>query len=75
MRQRNTHSAATRSDRWGSDGTACALEWLNLVGTKGTDKRRRGKRLGYGAERMLVYSKGDIGVGRDIKGDEKTEFS
>ena len=39
------------------------------------EEKRRGKRLGYGAERMSEYSKGDIGVGRDSEGGGKTEFS
>ena len=53
----------TRADGWGGDGTAHALEWLNLGEKNGMDESRRGQGLGKDAGRMIEYSKGDIGVG------------
>ena len=61
--QRGAHSAATRSDSWGGDGTAWALAWLNLGETDGVDGRRRGQGYRHGAVKKSSYSKGVIRVG------------
>ena len=55
--------AVTRGNRWGGDGTTCALSGLNLGETEGTNERRRSQGLGRGMEMFLVYRKGETGVG------------
>ena len=41
--------AATIVDRWSSDGTDCALAWLNLGVHDGTDEKGQSQGRGHGA--------------------------
>ena len=65
--QRGAHSAATRADRLGGDGTDCAPEWLNLGAFYRTDKRRQSQGRGYGGGQAVgVYQ--EISWSRRIAG-------
>ena len=46
--KRGAHLAATRSDRWVSEGTASALGWINRGGIDVTDEKRGSQGRGNG---------------------------
>ena len=63
LQQRGAHLAATRANRWISDGTARALAWLNLGVHNGTDEQGRIQERGIGAGEAVGVYQGRYRVG------------